>query len=67
MKPEDIPEGDRIYPGEKCIKCGKEIEIYDHDGDDVYLSCPDGEGDDGHTEYSIKAEYLKYYGWKIDD
>lgn len=56
-----------IHKGEKCTKCGAEIEIYDQDGDIVYLSCPNSEGDDGHTEYTSDIKTLAGCGWEFDD
>ena len=67
MKPEDVPEGDRIYPGATCDLCGTEIEILDIDGKDVMLSCPNGKGDDEHDEYCIDILRLAKWGWKFDD
>lgn len=67
MKPEDVPEGDRIYPGDKCELCGAKIEIQDIDDEDVFLSCPNSEGDDGHTECCIDILRLAKWGWEFDD
>lgn len=55
-----------IYKGEKCVKCDAEIEIFDQDGDIVYLSCPNSEGDDGHTEYRSDIKTLVKCGWDFD-
>ena len=67
MKPEDVPEGDRIYPDATCDFCGAKIEILDIDGTDVMLSCPNSEGDDEHTECRIDMLRLAKWGWKFKD
>lgn len=67
MRIEDVPEGDRTYPGDKCAKCGAEIEIYEIDDDIVYLSCTNSEGDDGHDESRMSAHDAQYLGWEIEE
>lgn len=62
---ENIPDGEKVFPGEKCIICNTEIEVYEQDGDTIYLSCPNSKGDDGHTEYRFDKEFLEKCGWKI--
>ena len=66
MKPEDIPMGDRILPGDKCELCDAEIEVFDEVDEIVFLACPHIEDGDGHTEHNgIKKSILEAWGWKI--
>ncbi len=73
MRPEDVPMGDRILPGDKCQLCGSELEpIYEagDEEDTVFISCPfyDDPGDKAgmHTEHNGQPRAtLKAWGWKI--
>ncbi len=67
----DIPESEKIRPGDKCPLCGgKIIEIENTGSDDdelVYLGCENGkEENDGHAEYrGILRGLLKTWGWDL--
>lgn len=65
----EIPEGNKIYPDEICMKCGNALEVVyeacDED-DTVFIGCPFGMGNDDHTEYNgIPRKQLQGWGWKI--
>lgn len=60
----EIPESEKVYLGDKCAKCGAEIEVFEVDDGDVYLSCPNSKGDDQHDEYQFSMKQLLSWGWK---
>ena len=62
----EIPESEKVYPGDKCSRCGAEIEVFEVDGSDVYLSCSDSRGYD-HDGYRYTMKQLLSWGWKFDD
>lgn len=64
---ENIPTGNRVTPGERCLLCDNQITILDQDGDTVWLGCPNyTEDGDGHTVYhDMPAEWLRAWGWDI--
>lgn len=69
MNPEDVPYGDRILPGETCEKCGEYLVMIEEAGDiedTVYIGCPAGEEEDGHTHHSGQPrQVLEAWGWKF--
>lgn len=70
MKPEDVPMSERIFPGEKCQLCGETLEIIESancEEDLEWVGCPNGEGDDGHTEYNgLPSKTLEAWGWEFE-
>jgi hypothetical protein len=69
MRPEDVPMGDRILPKETCEKCGAPLEVTYEAGDEedtVFIGCPNGGEDEGHTEYRGQPrDTLKAWGWNL--
>ena len=69
MNPEDVPLAERILPDEKCDFCGAPLVVIDTTGceeDLVYIGCPNGEGEDEHTEYGGQPRtWLQYWGWDL--
>ena len=67
MCPLDVPMGDRILPNENCELCGHALEILIEAGDDqdtVYIGCPNGDEDVGHTQHSGQPRTtLVAWGW----
>ncbi len=66
----EIPTGERIYPDEKCRKCGMPLEIISEAGDEEetqFIGCPNKVAEkDDHTEYNGQPKAtLKEWGWKF--
>lgn len=67
-------EDTRILYGEKCEHCGAKLDIIDMAGDtddpmdeSIYIGCPNGEGEDEHTEYgSVTRRQLIEWGWTFE-
>jgi len=70
VKKMEIPNSEKIYPGEKCTLCGVALEVIGEAGDEeetIYIGCPDKiEEKDGHTEYNGQPKaLLEAWGWKF--
>ncbi|GEM_PF-5777017 len=67
----NIPESEKIYPVDKCSKCGGDLIICETsgsgDGDCGYISCEHAEiENDGHFQAgAIDIVTLKEWGWKL--
>ncbi|MFA5137573.1 MAG: hypothetical protein WC489_09370 [Patescibacteria group bacterium] len=70
MKAEDVPIGDRILPDEICGKCGAFLDVLEEAGDEqdtIYIGCPAGDEEDGHTHYAGQPrQVLEAWGWFRD-
>lgn len=55
-----------IHKGDKCTKCNAEIEIYEMDGNIIYLACPNIKDGIGHTDFTSDIKTLINLGWKFD-
>ena len=74
MTLENIPMGERILSGEKCEHCETELDIIFMAGDtedpmdeSINIGCPNGEGEDEHTEYgSVTKSQLIEWGWTFE-
>ena len=55
-----------IHKGDKCTKCNAEIEIYEQDGNIIYLACPNIKDGIGHTDFTSDIKTLINLGWEFD-